>query len=97
MQAGRAVPLKFSLGGDFGLGVLAGSLTSVKVTCDTQVQLNEAETASTARNSTFTYDPVTGLYQYVWKTDSTWARTCRKLTLTLEDGSAQTALFRFRS
>ncbi len=54
------------------------------------------ETTSTAGNSTLTYDPGTGLYQYVWKTDSTWAGTCRKMTLTLQDGTADTALFRFR-
>ena len=40
MQAGRAVPMKFSIAGDHGLGILpAGSPTSAKVTCDTGAAL----------------------------------------------------------
>ena len=97
LQAGRAVPLKFGLGGDLGLRVLAaGSPSSVRVACDTQARLDEVESTSTAGSSTLSYDSATGLYTYVWKTDAAWAGTCRKMTLTLDDGSTHSALFRFR-
>jgi PKD repeat protein/lysophospholipase L1-like esterase len=97
MQAGRAVPLKFGLGGDYGLGILAaGSPSSVQVACDTQAPLDEVEQTTTAGSSTLTYDAVSGRYTYVWKTDSAWGGTCRRLTVTLDDGSTHAALFRFR-
>lgn len=97
MQAGRAVPLKFGLGGNFGLGVLAaGSPSSTRVNCDTSAPLDEAETTVTAGNSTLTYDPASDRYKYVWKTNRAWAGTCQQLTLTLDDGSSHSALFRFR-
>jgi hypothetical protein len=31
-----------------------------------------------------------------WKTDRAWSRTCRRLTLSLIDGSTHVALFSFR-
>ncbi|QQQ80211.1 PxKF domain-containing protein [Saccharothrix sp. 6-C] len=97
MQAGRAVPLKFGLGGDHGLGVLApGSPSSVQIDCNSGDPVDEVETTTAAGGSMLTYDPTTGLYQYVWKTESSWAGTCRRLVLTLDDGSTHDAVFRFR-
>jgi hypothetical protein len=34
-------------------------------------------------------------YTYVWQTDRRWVGTCRKLVLTLADGTTHEALFRF--
>ena len=34
-------------------------------------------------------------YSYLWKTSSTWAGTCRKLVVTLVDGSRHEAIFHF--
>jgi hypothetical protein len=34
-------------------------------------------------------------YTYVWKTNSSWAGSCRKLVITLADGTSHAALFRF--
>ena len=97
MQAGRAVPLKFGLGGDYCLGILASdSPSSIQVSCDTQAVLDEVEITSAAGGSTLTYDANSGLYHYVWKTEKAWAGTCRMLSLTLDDGSTHQASFRFR-
>ena len=52
--------------------------------------------ADTAGNSTLAYDASSDTYQYVWKTDSSWAGTCRQLVVQLNDGSLHTAYFRFR-
>jgi hypothetical protein len=98
MTAGRAVPMKFSLGGDFGLNILqAGSPTSVPVTCDTGAVLAEVETTTTAGSSGLSYDAATGTYTYVWKTDKAWAGSCRMFQLTLNDGTSHTAVFKYRS
>lgn len=96
MNAGRSIPVKFSLGGDMGLQVLAAdSPTSQQVACDQGVPTDPIETTVTAGASMLTYDPSTGQYSYVWKTDRTWTG-CRQFTLTLDDGSQHTALFKFR-
>lgn len=98
MQAGRAVPLKFSLGGNYGLDILlSGSPSSVEISCDTQAEIREVEQTSTAGGSSLTYDSTADRYQYVWKTEASWANTCRRFTLTLDDGSTHEALFRFRN
>ena len=96
-NAGRAIPVKFSLGGNRGLGIMAaGSPASAVVNCSTGAQLAELEQTSSAGNSSLSYDSVTATYTYVWKTDKAWAQTCRRLDVRLIDGTVQTAIFKFR-
>lgn len=98
MTAGRSVPMKFSLGGDFGLNILqSGSPTSVPVTCDTGAPLAEVETTTAAGSSSLTYDTATNTYTYVWKTDKAWAGTCRTFQMVLSDGNTHTAVFKYRA
>lgn len=98
MTAGRAGPMRFSLGGDLGMDILAaGSPTSVPVTCNTGAVLAEVETTSIAGSSSLSYDTAKGTYNYVWKTDKAWAGSCRMFQLTLNDGTVHTALFKYRS
>jgi hypothetical protein len=95
-KAGSAVPVRFSLGGDHGLAILAaGSPTSRPVACATGVAAGPADATLSAGASSLTDDPVTGTYHYVWKTRKAWAGTCRRLTVTLVDGSSHSALFAF--
>ena len=97
VQAGRAVPVKFSLGGDHGLDIFdEGHPRSQRIDCDTRVPVDEIEQTDTAGRSELTYDAVSGRYQYVWKTEAAWAGTCRRLVLGLDDGSRHTADFRLR-
>ncbi|WP_165494946.1 PxKF domain-containing protein [Actinomadura roseirufa] len=94
VNAGRSIPIKFSLGGDQGLNILAdGSPYSQATTCGTGTQ-DPIET-TTDSNSGLTYNPSTGQYTYVWKTDKDWAGTCRTLHLKLTDGTDHTANFQF--
>jgi Mg-chelatase subunit ChlD len=98
MNAGRAVPMKFSLSGDFGMNIMAaGSPTSVPVNCGTGAVLAEIETTSAAGSSSLSYDAAAGTYTYVWKTDKGWANSCRSFQMNLNDGSSHTATFKFRS
>jgi hypothetical protein len=50
---------------------------------------------TTAGQSGLSYDWSSALYTYVWKTNSTWAGTCRQLNLRLADGTDHVALFKF--
>jgi hypothetical protein len=95
VNAGRAIPVKFSLGGDRGLGILDGAPTSARVACSGSAPVDPVEQTTTS-NSGLTYDPVSRTYNYVWKTGSAWAGQCRQLTVSLADGTAHTALFSFR-
>jgi hypothetical protein len=89
--------VKFRLGGDQGLGVLADNYPrSQQVACDSAAPLDDIEETVTAGGSSLTYDSISERYQYVWKTDKSWARTCRMFTLNLSDGSTHRAAFRFR-
>jgi hypothetical protein len=95
VKAGQAVPVKFSLGGNRGLGILAGgSPTSSPTGCSSTK--DDVVTAAAAGNSTLHYDAATDTYTWVWKTDKGWAGTCRTLTVALNDGTVHTALFMFK-
>jgi hypothetical protein len=96
MTAGRAVPLKFSLAGNQGLGIFApGSPTSLKIACSSLDPIDPVEQTTTAGASSISYDPVTGIYTYVWKTDKAWAGTCRQLNVQFIDGKTYTLYFTF--
>jgi YVTN family beta-propeller protein len=93
--AGQGIPVKFSLGGDRGLNILAaGSPSSQQATCGSGT-VDPIETTTTS-NSGLTYNSVSGQYTYVWKTDKAWKGTCRTFHLKLTDGTNHTANFQFK-
>ncbi|HYC37882.1 MAG TPA: PxKF domain-containing protein, partial [Usitatibacter sp.] len=97
VKAGAAVPIKFSLGGDRGLAVIsAGYPRSGAVPCDGSETSEILEGTSTAGGSGLSYAPDSGQYMYVWKTDATWAGTCRQLEIRFVDGTVARAGFSFR-
>jgi hypothetical protein len=98
VKAGSSVPLNFSLGGNQGLGILAsGSPSSTQIGCDNAASTDAIEdTTGTAGQSGLTYDSKSGQYSYVWKTVKAWASTCRRLSLTLTDGTVHIANFKFK-
>jgi hypothetical protein len=96
VKAGQAIPVKFSLGGNQGLNIFAaGYPKSFVINCDTQADLDSIESTVTAGNSSLTYDSVANQYVYVWKTDKSWAGTCRQLDVKLTDGTTHSAWFKF--
>jgi hypothetical protein len=48
---------------------------------------------TTLGSSSLTYDPATDTYTYVWKTEKSWAGTCRQVSVQFIDG--QTYLLNF--
>jgi hypothetical protein len=97
VQAGRAIPVKFSLSGDKGLGIFAaGSPSSGPIACNSSDPTTDLEETLTAGGSSLSYNPVTDQYIYIWKTESSWAGTCRQLVVELNDGSIHRANFQFK-
>jgi hypothetical protein len=96
MKAGRAVPLKFSLGGDQGLNVFtAGYPLSQEITCNTFSPMDNLEGTTTAGLSSLSYDPASDTYTYIWKTEKSWAGTCRQVSVQFIDGQPYTLNFSF--
>jgi hypothetical protein len=86
VQAGRAIPVKFSLSGYKGLGIFAaGSPSSGPVACNSSDPATVLTETVTAGSSSLNYDPSADLYNYIWKTDSGWAGTCGQLVVELND------------
>jgi WD40-like Beta Propeller Repeat len=91
-KAGDAVPARFSLAGDHGLGVVPpGSATWARIDCDSGARLGDASTAS----QTLTYHPTQDRYHLRVESDASWADTCRRLAVTLADGTTHFADVRF--
>ena len=97
VQAGRGIPVKFSLSGNKGLGIFAaGSPSSGPIVCNSSDPATLLEETVTAGGSSLSYDPVSDQYIYVWKTEAAWAGTCRQLVVELNDGSVHRANFKFK-
>src|ERR1041385_9252818 len=97
VNAGRGIPVKFSLSGDKGLNVFAAnSPSTVAINCDGSAPQADVEETVTAGGSSLSYSASSDTYIYTWKTDSSWAGTCRQLVVTLNDGSVHVANFKFR-
>ncbi len=96
-NAGSGVPVKFSLNGNKGLNIFAsGFPVSQTIDCVTTAPTSIVQGTVNAGSSSLSYDPTTDQYVYAWKTDKTWAGTCRQFVMKLVDGTTHMALFEFQ-
>lgn len=96
-NAGSAIPLKFGLGGDFGLDIFAaGYPAAAPVPCTVTEPGEVIEQTVNAGSSSLSYSPDSSLYTYIWKTNKSWKNTCRLLIVRFDDGTERIAKFRFR-
>jgi hypothetical protein len=95
VNAGRAIPIKFSLSGNKGLNVFLAKPGSGPISCDSSTEVELTDTVA-AGNSSLSYDPSADQYVYVWKTDQSWVGTCRQFVVQLRDGTVSRANFRFK-
>lgn len=97
VKAGSAVPIKFSLAGDQGLGIIASGYPKVnRYACGVLPNVDDIEETVTAGGSSLSYDPIADQYVYVWKTDKIFAGSCGTLSVKLSDGTVHTAKFQFK-
>jgi predicted extracellular nuclease len=90
--AGRTIPVRFSLGGDFGLDILFGAPQVYE--CGGW-PFGVHEDAVLAGGSELSYDEEADEYILTWKTQRSWFGSCRTLVLTFDDGSYVGASFEF--
>ena len=92
VKAGAAVPMKFSLGGNFGLQIFqAGYPGWIYIT--TGIDGDDVEETVTAGGSSLTYDSVAKQYVYVLKTDKAWAGKSVRIYMRFIDGTEKYADF----
>lgn len=93
IRAGATIPVVFSLGGDRGTNVLAsGSPTTGRARCgDTGAPWKREAAQGYLR-----YDATSGNYVFKWRTQKSWAGTCRTFALTLSDGSVHRMNLKFK-
>jgi Tol biopolymer transport system component len=96
VKAGSAIPVKFRLGGDFGLDVFEPGYPVVQaLACDSLSPIDTIEETVNAGSSRLHYVGGSNQYVYTWKTDRAWAGSCRQLSIRFADGSTKSAMFRF--
>lgn len=89
VKAGSTVTLKFSVEGTRDSKLLAGEPTSMSVSCSLP------ESGGQTKESVLASSGAGRKYIYRWKTNPSWAGTCRKLVVTLIDDSRHGAVFQF--
>lgn len=95
VNAGKAIPVKFNLSGDKGLNIFAAnSPYTISLDCNSSDPGVDVIETVTAGGSSLSYSG--GQYNYTWKTESSWAGTCRQLVVKLNDGSEHRANFKFK-
>jgi len=105
VDAGSAVPLRFSDAGLSGLDILmpTNSPFSREVDCETLTVPSVGERITPREYPVDTETPggsgltrsATGVYTYPWQTQEDWAGTCRELVITRLDGVQHRAFFQF--
>jgi hypothetical protein len=97
VNAGRAIPVKFSLSGNRGLAIFATDYPkTLAISCDATTPIDDIEETVSAGASSLSYDTSTDLYTYIWKTHKGWASTCRQLVVKLNDDTYYRANFKFQ-
>jgi hypothetical protein len=100
-RAGQAVPVKWQISG--GTSVPSStdsasfkSLTSYGVNCTSLTGVSESVVEQYAAGSSGLQNLGGGYWQYNWATSRSYAGTCRKMVLILNDGTSHEALFKFK-
>ncbi len=94
VRAGQVIPVKFGLGGFRGFHVFADGPDVTLATCPGGSPVDPG--TPVAAKGLLLYDPFARQYVYTWKTDRSWAGTCRRFSFLLVDGTPHSALFDFR-
>jgi PKD repeat protein len=96
VKAGQAIPIKFSLGGNYDLNIIATDYPASSIVTCGNVAEDAIEETVTSGNSGLSYSASNKQYTYVWKTEKAWANTCRTLVIKLSDGTIHKANFKFK-
>jgi Tol biopolymer transport system component len=89
VRPGDTVPMKFSLGADYGLDVLTDA-AATPIDCTTELPAGSAVPAA----GPFSYNASLDRYMKIWATEKSMAGRCFAVALSLRDGTRHEAHFR---
>jgi uncharacterized protein len=93
-KAGSTIPLKFSLGGFYGMDIfMEGYPASYGIGC-AATEIDEQATPIPGGKGLI-YDPEEGRYIYLWKTEKEWVNTCRQFAIFFSDGFLKFTNYQF--
>ena len=99
MSAGRAAPMKWQLTDSSGnyISALSAvvSINSANIPCPGGAS-DPVEAVDTSGASGLRYDLLSNQYIFTWQTAKSWAGSCRRFLLSLDDGTTKSADFQFR-
>jgi hypothetical protein len=99
-KAGHTIPVKWALQDAAGTYIsdlnTVTSITSERFTCPSGTPSDPLEETTTASLVSLKYDAANNQFVYTWTTQKSWAGTCRRLFLALQDGSVHAADFQFK-
>ena len=97
VQAGQTIPLKFQLKSGESLISEMAALTFIESAKLRGCVRDSVDPPVDEREScVLNYDQLENQFVISWKTKKSWANTCRKFMLTLNDGSVIVAYFQFK-
>jgi len=94
-EAGETLPIKFSLGGNFGTNVLTTAPTTQQINCNTREPIGDTIEAVSVKDKGLQLKE-NGFYRFNWKTLKKWKNSCRKFTLSFTNGEVISIYFRFK-
>lgn len=94
-KAGSDVYIRYSLGGYQGSNPYSSPPVSQQINCFNKAPIGPAEPIQRYPGDPY-YNSTYDYYTTIWRTNSSWAGTCRRLTLSFNDGSTQTIDYRFK-
>lgn len=95
VNAGSNVPVTFSLNGFKGFDIYDAPPASQQISCFDKTPIGSLQPIQTFPSEP-NYNSLFDIYLTTWKTEAAWAGTCRRLTLTFNDGTTKTMDYRFR-
>jgi predicted extracellular nuclease len=94
INAGSSHPVKFSLHGAQGTGILEGNPRLQRTDCMSGAAIGAPIVA--ASSAPLQYDAATDTYTFVWKTQRAWSGWCGTLSVALDDGQTYPLAVRFK-
>ncbi len=95
VKGGQAVPVKFSLGSNWGLNIFAVGYPKTEViSCDSTTPVDGTTAAEEVSN--LKYDSNSDTYTYLWKPSKTLSGTCQQLVIRLNEGTTLRANFNIK-
>ncbi len=96
IKAGSTVPVKFSLGGDWGMDIFEYGYPVLMKCKDCTFTEFEPDKLLYMDRSKLLYDASLDQYIFTWKTKKNWSGTCWILNILLNDGSIHQAYFKIK-